>query len=209
MSDWRRRIERLLYDGESVQETVEFGATSVVVTSHRVLAVTPEMEGENLRQVERPNVAGVAAGARASPGLLERGLKCGVVGALLAAAGYVVDLDGLLGGVALRNRATTELGIGNAVGSLQGLLGLLTQLDQLLRAVGALALLLAVVLVGAYRLTRDETLVVEVAGGEDVHVPRPSDLDATADRLERAIAPEPHDGGDSDSAAPGDPPGKS
>ena len=189
MTGWRDRVEQLLYDGESVRETVEFDAATVVVTSHRVLAFTPEADGANFQQVDRPNVDGIDTGARSESDLLERGIRYGLVGAVLVAAGQVVNLDGLLGGVDLQSQATGELGLGGIMGTLQTMLNVLTYLDQLLQVVGALALLLGVALLAVYWVTRDATLVVRVAGGDDIHLPRPSDAAGTRDRLARAVSP--------------------
>ena len=55
---WVERAEGLLYEGESVRETVPVGAGGIVVTTHRLLAFTPDREGPNFRQVDRPNVDG-------------------------------------------------------------------------------------------------------------------------------------------------------
>jgi len=55
---WVERAEGLLYEGESVRETVPVGAGVVVVTTHRLLAFTPDREGPDFRQVDRPNVDG-------------------------------------------------------------------------------------------------------------------------------------------------------
>ncbi|MFC7131763.1 MULTISPECIES: hypothetical protein [Salinibaculum] len=189
MTGWRDRVDQLLYDGESVRETVAFDDASVVVTSHRVLAFTPEADGANFQQVDRPNVDGVGTSARSKAGLLERGIRYGLVGAVLVVAGQFVNLDGLVGGVDLQGQATGELGLGGIMGTLQTMLNLLTRLDQLLQVVGALALLLAVVLLGVYWVTREATLVVEVAGGDDIHVPRPSDATDARDRLAAAVSP--------------------
>jgi hypothetical protein len=76
------------------------------------------------------------------------------------------------------------------MGTLQGLLNLLTQLDELLQVFGALAMLLAVVLLAVYWYTRERTLVIEVAGDDDIHVPRPSDATDQSTRLEQAVRPE-------------------
>jgi hypothetical protein len=191
MAQWRERVRDLLYEGESVREAVALDSARVVVTSHRVLAFTPDADGANFHQVDRPNVEGVEAGARAEAGLLERTVKVGVVGVVLLGAGVYLDFESLLGDVNLAGGdAAGRIGIGSVLGPLQGLLDLLRNLDQYLLLSGALALVLAAVLGGAYWYLRDRTLVVEVAGGEDIHVPRPDgDADA-ADRLERAIAPD-------------------
>lgn len=192
MAQWRERIEDLLFDGETVRETVALDSARVVVTSHRVLAFTPGMEGANFHQVDRPNVEGVGTGARGTAGLLEPTAKVGVLGVVLVAAGAFLDFGAILGDVTLGGaggEAAGRIGIGNVLGPLRGLLDFLRNLDAYMQLFGGLALLLAVVLGGAYWYLRDPTLVVEVAGGEDVHLPRPDAESDVAGRLERTIAP--------------------
>jgi hypothetical protein len=84
MSQWRERAEEMLYAGESVEETFEVDDARILVTGHRVLAFTPGADGATFQQADRPNVAGVSSGARAESGLLERGVRMGVIGVVLA-----------------------------------------------------------------------------------------------------------------------------
>jgi len=189
MPRWRDRVAELLYDGESVRETVELDGGGVVVTSHRVLAFRPEMDGANFRGIDRPNVDGISTGAVTEAGLLERAIRFGVIGGVLVVAGTVIDFGSILGDVNLDTRAAGQVGVGGILGPLQGLLDTLRNLDVLMQAVGALVLLLAVVLGGVYWYLREPTLVVEIAGGDDVHLPRPAGDDDAADRLRRAVAP--------------------
>lgn len=203
MSRWQQQAEELLYDGESVAETVDLGSASVVVTSHRVLAFTPALDGENLQQVDRPNVEGVETGALATntEKLLGRGLRVGVVGVILVIAGFLLDFDSIVGDTDLSGgEAGGQLGIGSILETTQRLLDLVAQLDYLMRVFGALALVLAAVFLGVYWLVRDPTLVIRVAGDEpDLHVPRPEDAAGARADLERAISP------DFDDEAPDDP----
>ena len=190
MSGWRNRVDDLLYSGESVTETVDFGSTSVVVTSHRVLAFSPDSDGAAFQQVDRPNVEGVSTGAKSELSLLERGIRTLVIGIVLVGAGFIIDFESIVGDVNLGGQSTQQLGLGGVMGTLQSLLDLISQLDYLMRIFGALALFLSVVFFGVYWFTRDRTLVIEVAGGDDIHVPRPSDrADEYASRLERLISP--------------------
>lgn len=190
MSGWRDRVDDLLYSGESVVEAVDFDSASVVVTSHRVLAFSPDGDGPAFQQVDRPNVEGVSTGAESEMDLLGRGVRTLVIGFVLVGAGLVVDFESIVGGVNLGAQSSQQLGLGGIMGTLQSLLGLISQLDRLMRIFGALALFLAVVFFAVYWFTRDRTLVIEVAGGDDIHVPRPSDdADEYASRLERLIAP--------------------
>lgn len=196
MAQWHRQVEELLYEGESIRETVDTGEAGVVVTTHRVLAFTPQREGANFRQVDRPNVEGVDTGAQAETQHLERAGKAGVIGAVLLGAGWFLDFGSLLGDVSLTGAASTEqIPLGSVMGPLQSMLNVLEQLDDYMLMGGALALLLAVLLVGVYWWQRDRTLVISVAGDDDVHLTRPANPTDAASRLERAIAPRPTDDG--------------
>lgn len=190
---WADRVEALLYDGETVRERVEVEGSLVAVTSHRVLAFTPDADGPNFREVERPNVVGVSTGAETTGTLLARGVRWTVIGLVLVGIGTVIDFGAIVGDVDLSTGGTGSVGIGGVLGAVQGMLDLLRQLDALLQTLGALVALLGVLVLGGYLLTRTPTLVVEVAGDEaDVHVPRPDDVAATRDRLEAAIFPDDH-----------------
>lgn len=189
--EWADRIHELLYDGETVRETVAVDSARVVVTSHRVLALTPEGDGPKFRQVDRPNVVGVGAGSDGDGALLARGIRWSAIGGVVAAAGTFVNFDSIVGDVALGGSETGGIGIGGVLGAVQGMLALLRQLDELLQLLGALGMLLGVLVLGAYLHTRDATLVVEVAGDDaDVHLPRPADSRAAIERLETAIFPD-------------------
>ncbi|WP_434530321.1 hypothetical protein ACODNH_11885 [Haloarcula sp. NS06] len=99
--DWVARAESLLYDGEVIEADVRLDRGGVVVTSHRVLVFTPDREGSNYRQVDRPNVEGVDVTTSGDWSFLELGVKALVVGIVLVAAGMTVSLDSLVGNVSL------------------------------------------------------------------------------------------------------------
>ena len=190
MSGWRTRVDDLLYSGESVVETIEYDSASVVVTSHRVLAFSPAGDGPAFQQVDRPNVEGVSTGAESETSLLERGIRTLVIGVVLVGAGLVVDFESIVGDVSLGGQSAQQLGLGGIMGTLQSLLGLVSQLDYLMRVFGGLALFLAVVFFAVYWFTRDRTLVIGVAGDDDIHVPRPDERASEyADRLEALVSP--------------------
>ncbi len=94
--DWVARAESLLYDGEVIEADVRLDRGGVVVTSHRVLVFTPDREGSNYRQVDRPNVEGVDVTTSGDWSFLELGVKALVVGVVLVAAGMTVSLDSLV-----------------------------------------------------------------------------------------------------------------
>jgi hypothetical protein len=188
---WKRRVEDLLYDGEYVEESIEIETARVVVTSHRVLAFTPEMEGENFTQADLPNVESVDASSRSDGGLLSRAVQFGVVGAVLLVLGLVIDFESILGGATFDADAAQEVGAGGIISLAQRFISFMIQLDYLMRVFGALALLLAAVMFGVYWFLRDPTLKITVAGDKpDIQLPRPADVSETRARLEAAIFPE-------------------
>lgn len=191
MSGWKSRVEELLYESESVEEAVDIDDARVVVTSHRVMTLTPEMDGENFRQVERPNVTAVETGALSNVSLAERAIRYGIYGGLLVVAGLVIDFERFVGDVSFDAEATEQTGASGIVGIAQGMLDLMAQLDQLMQVAGALALLVAVAMFAVYWLLRTPTLAIRVAGdAEDLHVPRPKEPDLAARTLEQAIIPD-------------------
>lgn len=187
--NWVERAEALLYDGESIQTEVRVGDGGVVVTSHRVLVFTPDREGPNYRQVDRPNVDGVSATTSGNGEFLELGVKALVVGGVLTAAGMAVSLDGMVESASLDGgQAAGAIGIGGMMGLLQTTLSLLAQLDDLMRLFGGLALAFAAVVLGVYAWSREDLLVIAVAGGDDIDLPAPED-DGALDRLRAAVRP--------------------
>lgn len=188
MSGWQSRVEELLYESESVAEVVDIDSSRVVVTSHRVIAFTPEMDGENFRQVERPNVTAVETSAQGKTALAGKSIRYGVYSVLLILAGIFINFDALIGDIQFDAEATSQTGAGGIVSIAQGMLDFMTQLDQLMQTVGALVLLVSVALFAVYWLLRVPTLAIRVAGdGKDIHVKRPDDVDAAIRKLESAI----------------------
>lgn len=191
MSRWQGRVEELLYDGESIHETVDVGASQVVVTSHRVLAFTPDADGEQFRQADIPNVDGVEAGTSTDDRWLRYGLRFGIGGGVLAVTGFLVDFGSIFGDVQFDTESAGQVGAGGLISAAQTLIDLMARLDFLLLVSGLLSLFLAAVFVGVYLFERDPTLVVEVAGDEaDIHLPRSDDAAGTRRRLEAAIFPD-------------------
>lgn len=188
MSRWLARVDGLLYDGEHVETKVPVGEGGVVVTTHRVLAFTPADDGSNFESVERPNVTGVERTTRGSFAYLTQAVKALLVGGVLLAAGQVVSLDSMVGGIELTT--TGGMGLDGFLSLMQSLLGLLAMLDEIMTVAGALGLLLGAVILGAYALSRTDRLVVAVAGSEDLELPAAETDDSIATQLDRAVQPE-------------------
>ena len=191
MSSWQRRVDELLYESETVEETVDVETARVVVTSHRVLSFTPEMDGENFTQVERPNVTGVGMGARGNTKLAGRSVRYGIYGVVLVLGGLLIDSESYVGGLEFDAEATSETGAGGIVSIAQAMLNFMARFDELMQVLGALLLLAAVVMFAVYWLLREPTLTIAVAGEEaDIHVPRPTDTETVIGRLEAAVLPD-------------------
>ncbi|SFR88968.1 hypothetical protein SAMN05216559_0558 [Halomicrobium zhouii] len=192
MARWRTRVDDLLYDGEDVETDVEVGEGAVVVTSHRVLAFTPESDGANYDYVDRPNVTGVERTNRGTIAYLFHAVKALLVGGVLLAAGQLVSLDGMVDGIELSTAGGAGMGLGGFLSVMQNLLNLLAMLDEIMTLAGAGALLLGALSLGAYALSRETLLVVEVAGDDDVELPAGEDGedDSVAGRLEKAVRPD-------------------
>ena len=187
--DWVERADELLYDGESIRETVPTGSGAVVVTTHRLLAFTPDRDGPNYHQVDRPNVDGAEIRTTGELQFLQQAVKALVVGAVLVAAGMTVSLDGMVSGISLGGGGTASaVGIGGMLGLLQSMLSLLAQLDDLMRIFGGLALAFGAVVLAVYLWSRERVLVVAVAGGDDIELTAPGD-ETAVDQLQAAVAP--------------------
>lgn len=185
--DWQARYEELLYEGESVRETVEAGSARVVVTTHRVLAFTPDDDGENVRVIDRPNVTGVETNTRGNRDLLYQGVRVGVGGFVLLVVGVTLNTGSFVPDNAIDTGGGTAAGIGGLLESLETLLRLFGLLGDVLAAVGVLLLLAAIVAGSVYRAQREPTVVISTAGGDDVHVPRPRDPGPAVTRLKRSL----------------------
>jgi|GEM_PF-1103477 len=181
---WAGSVEDLLYDGESIRERVELGERArVVVTTHRLLAFTPESDGENYRAVELPNVADVRAGHEGEGTLLRQGARLAVYGAVLLAVGVFVDFGSFVPTDAFAGAGAGQLGMGGLLSILQRFLSLIARIDEFARMIGSLLVLFAVFVVGVYLLTRDRVLEVVVAGDDD-----PIRVPADGDTIDGAVA---------------------
>jgi hypothetical protein len=170
--DPTERVGSLLYQGESIEESVEFEDNAVVVTSHRVLALTPDLDGPNYRHVDRPNVTGVRVETVGASRWLERTVQPLALGIVLLAGGWIVDLDGLTSG--LENTETGgagRAGIGGIVSMAESLGRALALLDEVLLIGGALSLLVVVLFLALYARSRTRQVTVVVAGEDDLTVP--------------------------------------
>jgi hypothetical protein len=179
MDEWSERLDDLLYAGEEIDERVEFGDDEVVVTTHRVIALTPSTDGKRYRALDRPNVTGAATDVDADRGHLKTAASVGVLAALLLAFDLAVDLQGLLG-VAPSDAPAA------ASGALSTVETVLAAIDLLVTLSWAVPALVAVAYVAQYLLGRNQVIRLSVAGEADVLIPVGED--PAVDRIDDALA---------------------
>lgn len=205
MTAWSDRAEQLLFDGETIDTEVAAGGATVVVTSHRLLAFTPQADGKDYRAVDRPNVRDVERQAVYGVDFRRRIAKLGVVGLLLAGLGLAFDPSAWLPQPDVDAPAEAG-GVGGVLGMVEGMIGFFHALDTVLLAAGGLALTVALGLAGVQLATRSVRVAIHVAGEDPVHLPERVD-DETLEQL-RAAAEPPEPAGESGEPAP-DPSGPS
>jgi len=161
--------ERLCYDGERVVERTPLGSGWAAVTTHRVLAYQPTVDGRRFEAIDRPNVSGVTVDAAGERRLLGWGLRAAVYG-----------LAGLGGGIALRamdlqSTLTVDAGaeaapVGSVLAVTDALASALALLTTLLLVGGVGLVVGALGLLARYLRTRRTALVVERFGDDPVRL---------------------------------------
>ncbi|MFC6757050.1 hypothetical protein ACFQER_10660 [Halomicroarcula sp. GCM10025894] len=187
---WVDQARGLLHNNESIRKEVRIGSGGVVVTNQRLLVFTPEQPGANFRQVDRPNVESVERRTSGDRKFLMPGLKAGIVGLVMVAFGYVFNFDSFAEGVSLDSGtgAASAVGLGGILGLIQTAIELFALIDELLRIFGGLALVVSAVALGVYVWSRENRVVVSVAGEGDIELAADDDVDdALLDRLRTAI----------------------
>lgn len=192
MADWSARVEQLLFDGESVETEVEVGTATVVVTSHRVLAFTPQADGKDYRAVDRPNVLGVERTSVDRVDLRERAAKTGVAGAVLALIGVVFDPTAVIPqpDLSAADEADAMGDVGGIVGLVDGMLAAFYALDAFFLVVGGLLLAIGLALAGVQLATRTSQVAITVAGEDEPPILLPDRIDdRSLSTLRTALAP--------------------
>jgi hypothetical protein len=188
---WRDRVTDLLYDGETVHETVDVGANRVHVTSHRVLAFSDAAAGDdaaNLRQIDLPNVEGVTAGSDSDRWSLAKAIAWGIAGAPFLVGGVRFEFSTLVSTPeSLETGTGAVAGTGGALSLFRTLFAVLALLDEAVAAVGALCLIVAAAYAWRWRRSRERVVTVAVAGGDDVRLRVDGNEDAAAIELRRTI----------------------
>ena len=185
---WQSHADQLLYEGESVLAKVAGREAAIIVTSHRVLVLTPETDGPNVRTFHRPNVTGMTKDASGTDRWLGAGAKWLVLGIALTIVGSLLDLEGVLGNVSTQGTAS-EVGVG-WIGGMFGLFSTaFALLDDVLLLGGVLSIFAGVFLVAWYFKSRASVVTIEVAGDANVELPAAGFGDADLGKLQDAIDP--------------------
>lgn len=209
--DWAANVDELLYEGETIERRRDLEAGAVVVTSHRVLAFTPGADGENYRAVDLPNVEAATVRTGGETRFLRRAITPGFVGVGLLAAGALVSVESYAPTAADAGVESGTPGAGTIAGTLETVRTLFAMLDALVLLVGLAATAVAVAFGGLYIRSRSRTLVLRVAGEDDLELPLEAATEGLAADLERTIRPDGESGdasdgagGDADSTESGD-----
>ena len=188
MAAWESRVDQLLYEGEEVRRQVGGESVGVVVTSHRVLAFTPETEGPNFRAVDRPNVTDVGRRTAGETRWLVNGVKWLVIGVFLLAGGALFDFEGLLGDVDV-SQGTGRIGLGGILGLFSLMRTVFALMDDAFLLGGAIAAAGGLVALGWYLQTRRTDITIAVAGEEDIHLPKAGLTDDDIEAIAAAVEP--------------------
>jgi hypothetical protein len=185
MSGWRGDVDQLLYAGEELQERVGGGPDEIIVTSHRLLALTPDRDGPNFYAVDRPNVEGVELETTGRIGVATTGAKGFLAGLGSILVGILVDFDGLAS--AIPTAGTDASAAGGLVSMLDTLRVAIGLLDTVLLAVGGVLAVASVIAIAVYWVTRKRDLRIAVAGDDDVRLSDDSFSETDLGRIETAL----------------------
>ncbi|WP_435062897.1 hypothetical protein [Halobaculum sp. EA56] len=180
------RLDALLHADEEERASLPVANGHLVATDRRVLAYAPEADDRaTLRDVHRVNVADVSLSSTGTDWLV-RPIAYTVIGGLaMVIGGSVVSFDAM--GASMPDSAGAT-GVGGLLSLIGGVLSVLSLVDDALRVVGALALLLGAALLGAYAYTRGSEVVVETEGEADTLRVDAGEADADAVGTFRADA---------------------
>lgn len=158
-------VSELLYDSETVEREVAIGDSRLVVTSHRLLAVTPEAPGANFRKIDRPNVEDVSVGTDSSLSHVINAVALFATAIPLIAAGRVLSFDGMFEGLETDRGARA---IGVDTGFLDTLGFVFGLIDDALLWSGVACLALVVLFAALYVRSRTTVVRIGVAGDSNV-----------------------------------------
>lgn len=186
---WRDRVNDLLYDGETVRETVDVGANRVYVTSHRVLAFADDGDADaaNFRRVDHPNVDGVSAANDSDRRAFGKAVMWAIAGVPLVVAGVLVEVGGMLSLPDSVQSGGGAAGAGGALSLFRDVFAALSLVDEAVAVLGGCLLALAAWNALRYARSRERVVVVSVAGDDDVRLRVDAGGDTAASELREAV----------------------
>lgn len=159
----------MLFQGETVEEEITLSKGTVAVTTHRVMALTPEGDGRQLAHADLPNVQDIDIRTKGDARYLEWAVRSGVVGILMLGGGVL-----LRGNDMFQTLTQADVSDNPAVAGVGGLISMvatwLSLLNILLLFAGLLVLVATIGLVGLYVNTRERELVIEVAERDPIRI---------------------------------------
>lgn len=158
-------VEKLLYHGESVLDTLDVGSAQLVATSHRLVALNPAGEAR-VRTCERLNIDDVRPDTVADNRFAAPTVKALVAGAVLTVAGLLISFDGLLVPI----DTASAPGFEGFVALLSLVMRSLALLDDLLLVSGLLSLVVGLGGLVWYLNSRTPVVRVHVVGNDDIVV---------------------------------------
>lgn len=164
-----RRLEDLLFQGETVEGRTVIGGSDLAVTTHRVLVFDPDAEGRQFEHADCPNVRGATVEVNGSSTHRNWTVKSAIYGVALLSGGYVIDrsvVSTLFSAAPSTNEvATLGAELVDAVSVILGVLSMLFLVS------GVAAILAALALIWRYATSYRRELVIDVAGRESIRVP--------------------------------------
>ena len=164
-----RRLEDLLFQGETVEERTALGGSQLAVTTHRVLVFTPDAEGKTFDHADCPNVRGASVRTGGDPRYRDWMVRSAVYGLAMLSGGYLIDRNVLSSLLDAAPSASGAAAVG--IGILDTVTAILSMLSGLLLLSGVAAVVAAGALLWRYNTSRARELVIEVAGRDPIRVP--------------------------------------
>ncbi|WP_277553755.1 hypothetical protein [Halobaculum limi] len=185
-------VDAMLYAGEEACASLPIANGTLVATTHRLLAYAPDAdERATLRSVHRVNVTDVSVTPNGHDWLVRPTAYAVIGGLAMVVGGSVVSFDAMNTEMP---QSAGAAGIGGLLSMIGGLLSVLSMVDDALRVLGSLSLLVGVALMGLYLYTRGHDVVVETEGEADTL--RVAAGDADSAEVERFVADAGLDDGD-------------
>ncbi|WP_327053283.1 hypothetical protein [Halomicrococcus gelatinilyticus] len=180
------RLAELLFAGEEVEEEIPVGGARIVVTSHRVLAFTPEGDERLFDHADRPNVVDARVRTAGRGQYLSWAVRSMVYGGVLVGFGTLLHNSGVLATVGGSNVPGGRAigGVDRAIRVASDLFGVLTDVFLFL---GVALLVLAAAFAVRYYASQSEELVIERLGRDAICIPADAERAETAARQIRGI----------------------